>query len=147
MLFILGLVLLIAALVVGVAGVVTNGSAHELTGGFSVFGYEVTGSTGTLFLYGIIVGAVALLGLGLLLAGARRTSHRGRGTRPDANNSRRGAAAASNDRADVVDQRGIDRPQTTGVREPDPDGGHRRGLNPFKHGRSPGSRYIPVHDL
>ncbi|AWZ04480.1 MULTISPECIES: hypothetical protein [unclassified Streptomyces] len=53
MLVILGLARLIAALVVGVAGVVTNdGSAHEMTGGFSVFGYEVTGSTGTVLLYG-----------------------------------------------------------------------------------------------
>ena len=81
MVVILGLVLLMAAVVVGVAGVVTNdGSAHELTGGFSVFGYEVTGSTGTLLLYGIAVGAVGLLGVSLLLSGARRTSHRGHGT-------------------------------------------------------------------
>ncbi|MFI6005281.1 hypothetical protein ACIA98_33600 [Streptomyces sp. NPDC051366] len=138
MLVILGLVLLIAALVAGVAGVVTNdGSAHELTSGFSVFGYEVTGSTGTLFLYGIVVGAVALLGLSLLLSGARRTSRRGRDTRPEVNNSRRGTAAADNDRTDLVDQRGIAHPQTTGVREPNPDGGHRRGLNPFKHRSEP----------
>lgn len=138
MLVILGLILLIAALVVGVAGVVTNdGSAHELTGGFSVFDYDVTGSTGTLFLYGIIVGAVALLGLSLLLAGARRTSHRGHDAGPEANRSRRGTAAAGNDRADVVDQRGTARPQPTGGREPSPDGEHRRGLNPFKHRAEP----------
>ncbi|MEU7551456.1 hypothetical protein AB0B01_03685 [Streptomyces sp. NPDC044571] len=142
MLVILGLVLLIAALVVGVAGVVANdGSAHELTGGFSVFGYEVSGSTGTLFLYGIAVGAVALLGLSLLLAGvrlagARRTSHRGHDTGPGVNNSRRGAAAA-NDRADVEDQRGTARPQATGGRASDPDGEHRRGLNPFKRRSEP----------
>ncbi len=139
MLVILGLVLLIAALVVGVAGVVANdGSAHELTGGFSVFGYEVTGSTGTLFLYGIAVGAVGLLGLSLLLAGARRrTSRRGHDTGPEVDHARRGTAAADDDRADVVDQRGTARPQATGGREPDPDGGHRRGLNPFKHRSEP----------
>ena len=34
----------------------------------------MTGSTGTLFLAGIVVGAVALAGLSLLLAGARRTA-------------------------------------------------------------------------
>jgi hypothetical protein len=34
-----------------------------------------------LFLYGIIVGAAAVLGLGLLLAAARRTSRRGRDAR------------------------------------------------------------------
>ncbi|MFG2985888.1 hypothetical protein ACGFYQ_32345 [Streptomyces sp. NPDC048258] len=137
MLVILGLVLLIAALAVGVAGVVTNdGSAHELTSGFSVFGYEVTGSTGTLFLYGIVVGAVGLLGLSLLLSGARR-SHRGHGTGPEVDKSRRGTAAAGNDRADVVDQRDIARPQTTGGRESNLSGEHRRGLNPFKHRSEP----------
>ncbi|MEN8650034.1 hypothetical protein ABCR94_05160 [Streptomyces sp. 21So2-11] len=140
MFVILGLLLLITALVVGVAGVVTNdGGAHELTGGFSVFGYEVTGSTGTLFLYGIVVGAVALLGLSLLLAGARRTSRRGHDTGPvpEVNNSRRGTAAVGNDRADVVDQRGIARPQSTGGRESNPDEEHRRGLNPFKRRSEP----------
>ncbi|MFI6003657.1 hypothetical protein ACIA98_25110 [Streptomyces sp. NPDC051366] len=137
MLVILGLVLLIAALVVGVAGVVTNdGGAHELTGGFSVFGYEVTGSTGTLFLYGIVVGAVALLGLSLLLAGARRTSWRGRDAYPE-RTARRETAAVGNDREDVVDQRGIARPQTTSAREPSPEGERRRGLNPFKHPSEP----------
>jgi len=46
-----------------------------------VFGYHVTGSTGTLFLAGIVVGGVALAGLSLLLAGARRTARRGRAAR------------------------------------------------------------------
>ena len=74
MIVILGLIILVAALVVGVAGVLSNaGSAHALTHGFAVLGYHVTGSTGTLFLYGIVVGALAMLGLSLLLAGARRT--------------------------------------------------------------------------
>ena len=41
-----------------------------------VFGYHLTGSTGTLFLFGIAVGAVASLGLCLLLAGARCTASR-----------------------------------------------------------------------
>lgn len=134
---IFGLVLLIAALVVGVAGVLTNdGTAHQLTGGFSVFDYHVTGSTGTLFLYGIVVGAVALLGLSLVVAGARRTSYRSRDARPG-RTARRGAAAADSDRADVVGRRGTARPEETGGREPDPDGEHRRGLNPFKHRSEP----------
>ncbi|MEU8436190.1 hypothetical protein AB0F18_25460 [Streptomyces sp. NPDC029216] len=137
MLVILGLVLLIAALIVGVAGVVTNdGSAHELTGGFSVFGHEVTGSTGTLFLYGIVVGAVALLGLSLLLAGARRTPRRGHDARPG-RTARRETAAADQGREDVVDQRGIAPPTRDGGRAPEPDGEHRRGLNPFKRRSEP----------
>ena len=71
MVLFVGLIILVAALIVGVAGVLTNGGgAHALTSGFSVFGYHVTGSTGVLFLYGIVVGALAVFGLSLLL-GAR----------------------------------------------------------------------------
>ena len=106
MIVIFGLIILIAAVIVGVAGVLTNGgSAHALTHGFSVFGYHVTGSTGTLFLYGIVVGALALFGLTLLLAGARRTSRRGRATRRELKQSRRETAAASQARDDLIDQR------------------------------------------
>jgi hypothetical protein len=49
MIIVLGLVFLVAAVIVGVVGVLANsGSGHALTHGFSVFGYHVTGSTGTL---------------------------------------------------------------------------------------------------
>ncbi|MFG2222467.1 hypothetical protein [Streptomyces sp. NPDC048644] len=79
MIVILGLILLIAAVVVGVAAVVTNvGTGHELTQVFTVFGYHVTGSTGALFLFGVIVGAVGVLGLSMLLAGLRRSPRRER---------------------------------------------------------------------
>lgn len=106
MLVVVGLVLLIAAVVVGVAGVLANaGSAHALTHGFSVFGYHVTGSTGTLFLYGIVVGAVAVLGLGLVLTGARRSSRRGHAARQGLKQSRQETAAAIQDRDDLIDQR------------------------------------------
>ncbi|HEV3292017.1 MAG TPA: hypothetical protein VG123_23805, partial [Streptosporangiaceae bacterium] len=71
----------------------------------AVFGYHVTGSTGTLFLYGIVVGALGLLGLSLLLAGARRTSRRGREARRGLTQSRRETAAVSQDRDDLIDQR------------------------------------------
>jgi hypothetical protein len=106
MIIIIGLVILIAAVVAGVAGVLSNsGSDHALTHPFAVFGYHVTGSTGTLFLYGIVVGALALLGLSLLLAGARRTSHRGREARRGLTRSRRENAAVSQDRDDLLGQR------------------------------------------
>lgn len=86
---ILGLIILIAAVVVGVAGVMTNvGDAHRLTDDFAVFGYHVTGSTGMLLLYGIVIGAVGMLGLSLLLAGARRTAVRGRAARRDLEQTR-----------------------------------------------------------
>ena len=98
MFVVLGLIILVAAVVVGVAGVFNNvGSGHALAHGFSVFGYHVTGSTGALFLYGIVVGAAAMLGLGLLLAGARRTSRRGHAARRELKLSR-GQTAVSQDR-------------------------------------------------
>jgi hypothetical protein len=103
MIVLIGLVILVAAVVVGVAGVLTNGgSAHTLTDQFAVFGYHVTGSSGLLFLYGIVVGAVGLFGLCLLLAGARRTARLGRTARSELKQSRRETAAANRDRDDLA---------------------------------------------
>jgi hypothetical protein len=84
MIVIVGLVVLLVAVIVGLTGVLTNaGPTHLLTENFSVLGYHVTGSTGTLFLFGIVIGAVAMLGLSVLLAGAQRTAGRGpRARRP-----------------------------------------------------------------
>src|SRR6476646_11570060 len=97
MIIILGLIIVVAAVVVGVAGVFGNGGTHGLAHGFSVLGYHVTGS-GTLFLYGIVVGAVALFGLWLLLAGARHASRRGRAARRGLKQSRRETAAVTRER-------------------------------------------------
>jgi gas vesicle protein len=72
----------------------------------------VTGSTGTLFLYGIVVGAIAVFGLSVLLAGARRTSRRGRTARRTLQQSRRETAAVSQDRDDMVNQRDAARAET-----------------------------------
>jgi hypothetical protein len=106
MIVIIGLVILVAAVIAGVAGVLANsGSAHALTHGFALFGYHVTGSTGTLFLYGIVVGALGFFGLSLLLAGARRTSRRGRAARRGLKQSRQETAAASQARDDLIDER------------------------------------------
>ncbi len=82
------------------AGLAAAPGGHALTHGFSVFGYHVTGSTGALFLYGIVVGAAAMLGLGLLLAGARRTSRRGHAARRELKQSR-GPTAVSQDREPI----------------------------------------------
>ena len=129
MIIVIGLVILIAAVVVGVAGVLSNsGSGHALTHPFAVFGYHVTGSTGTLFLYGIVVGALGLLGLSLLLAGARRTSRRGHEARRGLTQSRRETAAASQDRDDLIDQRETARAYT----------GSTLGNGPAGSGRQPG---------
>jgi uncharacterized membrane protein YciS (DUF1049 family) len=106
MLVITGLILLVVALVVGVAGVLTNAdSAHALTDTFSVFGFEVSGTTGTLFLYGIVVGAVAMLGLTLLWSGVRRSSRRSHAARRGLKESRRETAAALQERDEMIDQR------------------------------------------
>jgi hypothetical protein len=105
MIVILGLVILLAAGIAGAAGVLANGGhVHAMTH-FAVFGYHVTGSTGTLFLYGIVTGALAMAGLSLLLAGARRTSRRGRDARRGLAQSRRETAAVSADRDDLRGQR------------------------------------------
>lgn len=118
---IIGLIILVAAVVVGVAGVLSDtdtdtGSRHGLTDGFEVFGYHVTGSSGTLFLDGIIVGAVALFGLSLLLTGARRTSRRGHAARHGLKQSRRETAAAGKDRDGLIDQRDTARAETASTR-------------------------------
>jgi hypothetical protein len=105
MIIIFGLILLVVAVVVAVAGVLANGGhAHAVTH-FAVFGYHVTGSTGTLFLYGIVVGAVGLAGLSMLLAGARRTARRGRDARHGLAQSRRETAAVTKHRDDLIDER------------------------------------------
>jgi hypothetical protein len=93
MIVIVGLIVLGAAVIVGVVGLLSNaGPTHQLTDTFAIFGYHVTGSTGTLFLAGIAVGAVAALGLGILLAGALRTAERGREARRQLARSRRETA-------------------------------------------------------
>jgi membrane protein implicated in regulation of membrane protease activity len=79
MLVIVGLVVLLVAAIVGVTGVLN------------------TGSTGTLFLFGIVIGALAMLGLSVLLAGARRTAVRGRDARRELNRSQREAAFVNRD--------------------------------------------------
>jgi len=112
MIIILGLIILVAALIVGVAGVLGNGGSAHAVSHFSVLGYHLTGSAGTLFLAGIVVGAAGLLGLSLLLAGARRTSRRGSAARRGLRQSRRETAAASQERDDLIDQRDTARAST-----------------------------------
>jgi hypothetical protein len=149
MIIIIGLVILIAAVVTGVAGVLSNsGSGHVLTHPFAVFGYHVTGSAGTLFLYGIVVGALALLGLSVLLAGARRTSRRGREARHGLTQSRRETAAATQDRDDLLGQRETTRAHTASTLGNGPAGDgdgnarHRAG-RPRLFARRPGRAETP----
>jgi hypothetical protein len=110
MIVILGLVILVAAVIAAVAGVLANGGhAHAVTH-FTVLGYHVTGSTGTLFLYGTVVGALAMGGLSLLAAG--RSSRRGLAARASLAQSRRETAAVSRHRDDLISQRDTARVHT-----------------------------------
>jgi len=73
MLLILGLIILIGAGAVGAVAVLDNrGGSHQLAGGFHAFGHVFHGSSGQLFFWGAVVGAAAMFGLVLLLAGLRR---------------------------------------------------------------------------
>ncbi len=108
MIVIVGLVVLLVAVIVGFTGVLTNaGPAHPLTENFSVFGYNVTGSTGTLFLVGIVVGAVAMLGLSVVLAGARRTAGRGRDARRELKRSQRETEFLNRDRDQLLERQHV----------------------------------------
>ena len=108
MIVIVGLVVLLVAVIVGFTGVLTNaGPTHPLTENFSVFGYHVTGSTGTLFLFGIVIGAVAMLGLSVLLAGARRTAGRGRDTRHELEDSQRETAFLNQERDQRLERQSV----------------------------------------
>lgn len=158
MIIILGLIILVAAVVAGVAGVLGNGGgAPGLPHGFSMLGYHVTGS-GTMFLYGVAVGAVALFGLWLLLAGARRTSRRGsaarrglRQSRRETAQSRQETAAVSKDRDNLIGQRDTARAYTAstlgddaspGSRQPSPAQDHRS--RPRLFGRRPAAPQAAV---
>ena len=99
MIVIVGLVVLLFAVIVGFTGVLNNaGAAHPLSESFSVLGYHVTGSTGTLFLFGIVIGALAMLGMSVLLAGAHRTASRGRDARRELERSQREVEFVNRDR-------------------------------------------------
>lgn len=140
----IGLIILVAAVVIGVAGVLANaGAEHALTGDFTLFGYHVTGSTGALFLYGIVVGGVGVLGLSLLLTGARRTSRRGRAARSQLKQSRRNEAALAQQRDDLADSG----TQTSTGRHTDTTttGNARSWKHPFGGQQGPPSTPRPAH--
>jgi hypothetical protein len=117
MIVIIGLIVLLIAVIVGFTGVLVNaGPGHLLTGNFSVLGYHVTGSTGTLFLFGIVVGAVAMLGLSVLLAGARRTAGRGRDARYQLAKSQRETAFLNDERDQRLEHQQTGAPKDSSLR-------------------------------
>lgn len=91
---VIGLLLLIAAVVVGAAAVSANiGTSHTLPNGFSVFGHDFGGSTGMLFLAGVVIGAIAMLGLSMILGGSWRSARQRAATRRELRNAKRRTAA------------------------------------------------------
>ena len=100
MIVIIGSIVLLVAMIVGLVGVLGNaGEAHSLTENFAVFGYDVTGSTGTVLLLGIVVGVVAMLGMSTLVVGVRRAASRAEETRRELARSRRETAFLNRDLA------------------------------------------------
>ena len=139
MIVIVGLVVLLIAVIVGFTGVLTNaGPAHPLPENFAVFGYHVTGSTGTLFLFGIVVGAVAMLGLCVLLAGARRTAGRGRDARHELKRSQRETAFLNQERDQRLEHQQAGAASGSAVPQPAPTRRNRVPLlGRFWRGRQP----------
>ena len=99
MIVIVGLLILIVAIVVAVAGVTTNsGGSHAVGDSFGIFGQHMSSlSTGQLFLFGIGVGVVGMLGLSMLMGVfSRRLASRG--SRRELMGSRRETTAVREDR-------------------------------------------------
>jgi hypothetical protein len=146
MIVIVGLVVLLIAVIVGFTGVLANaGPAHPLTENFSVLGYHVTGSTGTLFLFGIVVGAVAMLGLSVLLAGARRTAGRGRDARDQLARSQRETAFLNQERDQRLEHQQPDAASDSPMRAQGATTGRSRVslLSRFGRGRQPTDTAMP----
>lgn len=113
MVVIVGSVALLIALIVTVAGVLSNAGPDHPLSPFSVLGYHLTGSTGTLFLFGIVVGAVASLAIFMLVTGALRTAARAQAMRREDARFRRETAFINRDRDGRLEHRGnVERPTT-----------------------------------
>ena len=120
MIVILGFLLLLAAGGIAVAGLAGNQGSTPAGESFSLLGQSVTGlSLGQIFLVGLVVGAVGMLGLSMLLGTFNRRSA-SRRSRSDLTASRRESAVLRDDR-DRLTRRLDDRPTATPDRAPDDD--------------------------
>lgn len=100
-----GLLLVVVAVVIAVVGILANlGSSHSLGRSVDLLGYHLTGSTGKLLLVGVVLGAVAMLGLGLLRAGLRHGASRRRANRQERKAIRQEAGAVADDRDRLANQ-------------------------------------------
>ena len=120
MIVILGFLLLLAAGGIAVAGLAGNQGSTPAGESFSLLGQSVTGlSLGQIFLVGLVVGAVGMLGLSMLL-GTINPRSASRRSRSDLTASRRESAVLRDDR-DRLTRRLDDRPTATLDRAPDDD--------------------------
>lgn len=78
----IGFLIVVAAIVVtSVTGLANSGSDH-IVNDFTIMGWTVEGSSGRIFIYGVIVGAMGALGLALMFnavgraLGARRANRK-----------------------------------------------------------------------
>ncbi|GAB0101347.1 hypothetical protein JMUB6875_03110 [Nocardia sp. JMUB6875] len=77
MITVVGLLVLAAAVIAGLAAVFsTDGDPHALTGDFTVARYHVADNASLLLLWGAIVGLLTLVVLGRLVIDAKRAKHR-----------------------------------------------------------------------
>ncbi|AXK86147.1 hypothetical protein IU443_23680 [Nocardia farcinica] len=95
MFIVLGLLVLIAAVVVGVSIAAADlDRMRAPAGDFEIFGSLFTPTVGEVFGVGILVGAAGMLGLLLLSTGVWRSARRGSEARRELRRSRREVAAA-----------------------------------------------------
>ncbi|MFG3524403.1 hypothetical protein ACIBQ0_05885 [Nocardia nova] len=100
MIVFIGLIILFAALVVGIAAALANsGDTHVLASEFTVFGAHFTPTQNELFAAGAAVGAVGMLGLGIALSGAFSSARRHAEIRRELRQSRREMTATRQDLA------------------------------------------------
>jgi hypothetical protein len=121
MIAVIGLVILFVAVMVAMTGMLTHATGtHD---SLAVLGYHVTGSTGTSFPFGIVIGGLALLGLSVLLAGARRAAGRERDARRDLAQSRRETAVLNRDHDTLFDRQNVGSPASPDGRRDRPETG------------------------
>jgi hypothetical protein len=89
----------------GVAGILANSGHTHAVAHSAILGNHMTGSAGSVFLYGTAVGALAMLGLSLLAASVGRSSRRGLAASVSLAQSRRETAAVTQHRDDLIMQR------------------------------------------
>ncbi|CAM3908529.1 hypothetical protein [Smaragdicoccus niigatensis] len=99
---VLGLLILILSVVVGV-GVILMPDNNDAADTLTVFGFHVDLSQAGVFIFGAAVGALALLGLALMLSALRRSSHRRKAAELD--HYRHDAESARQERDELLEAR------------------------------------------